>query len=305
VTVVSFEHQALLYDDDHGYVTAIVPFLRHGLAGGEAVLCAVPVDRIWLLRDALGSEADQVTWTDMAELGRNPALIIPAWQAFLERARLAGRRCRGVGEPVWPARGADELLECQRHETLLNLVFGGGPSWPLLCPYDRAHLPPEVIDEAHRSHPVVAVSDERLRSSTYGATDTLGGPVPAVVERAATMAFAADDLHALRAFVTRHGAPAGLDGRRLADLVLATNEVATNTIRHGGGLGTLRVWVDGDRACCEVRDTGRLTDPLVGRRLPTTPFESGRGLWMANHLCDLVQLWSGAGGTVVRLHQSR
>jgi anti-sigma regulatory factor (Ser/Thr protein kinase) len=28
----------------------------------------------------------------------------------------------------------------------------------------------------------------------------------------------------------------------------------------------------------------------------------GRGLWLANQLCDLVQIRSGARGTVVRLH---
>ena len=31
----------------------------------------------------------------------------------------------------------------------------------------------------------------------------------------------------------------------------------------------------------------------------------GRGVWLANQLCDLVQIRSGAAGTVVRLHARR
>jgi anti-sigma regulatory factor (Ser/Thr protein kinase) len=39
----------------------------------------------------------------------------------------------------------------------------------------------------------------------------------------------------------------------------------------------------------------------------TLPFirEGGRGLWLVNQLCDLVQLRSSAAGGVVRLHMRR
>jgi hypothetical protein len=50
-----------------------------------------------------------------------------------------------------------------------------------------------------------------------------------------------------------------------------------------------------------VLDAGRVDDPLVGRRPPRPDSDSGRGLWMANQLCDLVQLRSGDGGTAVRV----
>ena len=41
---------------------------------------------------------------------------------------------------------------------------------------------------------------------------------------------------------------------------------------------------------------------MVGRELVELVSENGRGVWMANQLCDLVQVRSGARGTVVRLH---
>ena len=34
---------------------------------------------------------------------------------------------------------------------------------------------------------------------------------------------------------------------------------------------------------------------------PATTGVRGRGLWMASELCDVMQVWSDAAGTVVRL----
>jgi hypothetical protein len=36
---------------------------------------------------------------------------------------------------------------------------------------------------------------------------------------------------------------------------------------------------------------------------PTPRAESGRGVWITNQLCDLVQIRSGPSGTVVRVHK--
>jgi hypothetical protein len=61
------------------------------------------------------------------------------------------------------------------------------------------------------------------------------------------------------------------------------------------------VWHVDDRLVCEVRDGGWLSNPLAGRERPSTELERGRGLWMVNHLCDLMQIRSSAAGTVVRM----
>jgi anti-sigma regulatory factor (Ser/Thr protein kinase) len=63
-------------------------------------------------------------------------------------------------------------------------------------------------------------------------------------------------LERARALVSRRAAVAGFRRSALADLVFAVIGVATNSIRHGGGAGTLRLWLDGDRLLCELRDTG-------------------------------------------------
>jgi anti-sigma regulatory factor (Ser/Thr protein kinase) len=95
---------------------------------------------------------------------------------------------------------------------------------------------------------------------------------------------------------------AGLSEERSADLELAVHELAANSIRHGGGLGQFALWREGQVLVCEVHDGGRCADPLVGRRTPSLHQSAGRGLWMVNQLCDLVQLRSGDLGTTVRLH---
>ena len=53
---------------------------------------------------------------------------------------------------------------------------------------------------------------------------------------------------------------------------------------------------------CEVRDSGRLDKPLAGRARPELGQGGGWGLWLANQLCDLVQLRTLPDGSVVRLH---
>ena len=86
------------------------------------------------------------------------------------------------------------------------------------------------------------------------------------------------------------------------DLVLCVDEMASNSLLHGGGGGVLRMWREPTEVICEISDAGSIADPLVGRENPALDRLGGRGLWMANQLCDLVQVRSGASGTVVRLH---
>jgi anti-sigma regulatory factor (Ser/Thr protein kinase) len=85
----------------------------------------------------------------------------------------------------------------------------------------------------------------------------------------------------------------------------AVNEVATNSVRHGGGTGSLRIWQEHAALVCEIRDSGRFSDPLADRQRPSLVHSAPRGLWLANQLCDLVQIRNFADGTVIRLHKRR
>ena len=73
-------------------------------------------------------------------------------------------------------------------------------------------------------------------------------------------------------------------------------------------------WVEYDRATGSavdrrltelIADDGRIDDPLAGRKRPDVDACSGRGLWMVNQLCELVQIRSTLTGTAVRMHFRR
>jgi anti-sigma regulatory factor (Ser/Thr protein kinase) len=301
----SFRHEALLYSGDADFADRVGGFVREAVDAGEPVLVAVGNSRIGLLRQALGGSARWVTFVDMDAVGTNPARILPTWRTFAAPHLAAGRRIRGVGEPISPGRSAAELVECHRHEALLNLAFDGGGAWWLVCPYDAGALPPEVIAEARCTHPLVWSSRSGEPSAEYrgrfAAAEPFVAPLsdpPALVEETT---FMLGDLRTVRAVVAAAARRWGLPETRVADLLLGAGEVAANSVRHGGGRGRMRIWYDGDAAVCEIRDTGYIDEPLAGRE-PPQGSAGGYGLWLANQVCDLVQVRSSPAGTTVRLH---
>ncbi len=301
-----FRHDALLYAGEEGFLAGALPFIHAGLAADEPVLVAVERRKIDLLRDALADAADRVQFADMREVGGNPARLIPVWKQFLDSRLAPRRRVWGIGEPVWAGRSDAEIVECHRHEALLNLAFAGPMPFSLLCPYDTDALAPEVIAGAHCSHPAVVDRGERSASHAYcglpALAEPFADPLPDPRAPVHELEFEDDGLVGVRLFTARRGRAAGLGSEPVEDLVLAVNEVATNSVRHGGGHGVLRAWQEEGALLCEIRDAGLLADPLAGRRRPSSAQVGGYGLWLANQVCDLVQVRSSAEGTIVRLH---
>jgi anti-sigma regulatory factor (Ser/Thr protein kinase) len=307
--VSKFRHEALLYSGWAEFVAGTVPFIRGGLESDEPVLVVETAAKIEMLRVALGKDAEHVLFADMLDVGSNPARIIPAWHDFVSRHGAAGRPLRGIGEPIWMGRSADELAEAQRHESLLNTAFGHGQPWWLLCPYDLENLGPEVIEEAKRSHEFVTGQNTATRNELFRGIDASGVPFDQALPEPGTPVrgfdFGAADLGTLRNLVYRQTTAARLSGPRAAELVAAVHEVATNSILHGGGRGTMRIWLERSSVVCEIRDNGRFDNPLADRKRPLKDVGSPRGLWLANQLCDLVQIRTLPAGTVVRLHMNR
>ena len=302
----TFQHEALLYDGTEDFVEQLAPFLREGVRAGDGVMVAVTADKIELLREELNGDADGVDFVDMAEIGRNPARIIPAWRDFADRRR-PGQALRGVGEPIWAGRREEEIVECQLHESLLNVAFGGAESFRLICPYDVGALDAGVIHEAHCSHPTVIADDaladsQRYRGHAHGAFMPFEAPLPMPPAARSRLSFDEQSLRDVRELVAAYAAEAGLGDSRAREAVLAVHEIATNSVRHGGGSGVVHMWCDQDGFVAEVRDRGRIADPLVGRYSPCADTPGGWGCYVANQLCDLTQMRSDADGTIVRLY---
>jgi anti-sigma regulatory factor (Ser/Thr protein kinase) len=299
-----FDHEALFYRGAEGFLAGVLPFVREGLAHGEAVVVAEPRDRLELLRDALGEDAEGVDFLDMAGFGANPARIIAVWAAAVDLHLGSGRELRGVGEPAFHGRREAEFVECQLHELLLNEAFDGGPAWRLMCPYDEQVLPRSVCRGALRSHPVRSTPGGRRPSSGYaqdGHVAAFAEPLPRPREGVLTGRFGPGDVPRTRRTVAHWARTCGLSGEQVEALQLAASELATNSLHHGGGGGSVAMWTEPGAAVIEFADTGRLTDPLAGRRVPRLDQVGGRGLYLVNQLCDLVQVRSSDAGTTVRV----
>ena len=311
MSTTEFAHEALLYAGDDGFLAGTMPFVLEGLAADEPLLLVLSAPKVERIKDELNGDrdSDRILFEDMDEVGVNPARIIPAWRRFLDEQGAKGHAVRGIGEPIWAERSPDELVECQRHESLLNLAFADAPSFRLLCPYDVDTLDESVIAEAHRSHPYVVEDGVTRTSLSYRGLSAISPqfaePLPAPPASVQELTFDGASLRAVRRLVASRAAEAGFDSARANDLVLAVNEIATNSVRHGGGAGTLRVWVGTRWLVCEIEDQGQIDDPMVGREEPTADRLDGRGLWIANQVCELVQLRTFETHTVARLHMRR
>jgi anti-sigma regulatory factor (Ser/Thr protein kinase) len=301
----SFRHAALFYSGEDEFLRGTLPFIADALDEDEPLVIAASEARTALLKRVLGERAEDVHFTSMRVLARNPARMIPAWREVLSEHARDGRPVRAIGEPVWAGRSDAELSECERSEALLNVAFAEQRGWSLMCAYDVDALDPSVIEAARLSHPIIALNGIGVENDSYPGAHRpprpFDGSLPDPAHEPERLAFTAGGLGAVRNLVSMRAAAAGLGDERREDLVLAVNELATNSVQYGGGGGTLATWTDRDVLLCEVRDRGHIEDPLIGRLPPPLDRHGGRGLWLVHQLCDLVQIRSSPSGSVVRV----
>jgi anti-sigma regulatory factor (Ser/Thr protein kinase) len=301
MTSGGFQHRALIYEGADEYLAGTVPFLWAALEAEEPVLVAVGETRAEMLRAELGGDARWVNFLSIGEIGRNPAAAIPLWRNFVDEND--GGPVRGIGEPVQGGRGTAALEEIHRNESLLHLVFAEDPAFSLLCPYDASALPDEALGRVAASHRFVQRGGRIEESADFEPrADRFAGRLPSPSTTPETIDFGLAELADVRRRVAEVAERAGLCPREVADLVTAAGELAANSVMHGGGVGTLRIWRESGSLLTEVTDRGLIEDQLVGHLRPAISQEGGRGLWLANQLCDLVQIRSDDQGTAVRLH---
>lgn len=301
-----FEHGVLFYDTDDEYVRRVGDFVQAALDEDKPVLVAVPRVKLDLLATRFDRSLPGLAFADMGDMGRNPAWIIPAWIDFVRPHLDAGRTPAGVGEPVWGTRSDDEMVECHRHEQLLNLALIDTPGFQLLCPYDTRELSDEALADATVRHPHRHDGDALGTNPAYHVAipaqqiDPLSSPPSGAASAELTTR---GDISTIRAQIVEAGQASGLVGERLDALAVSVSEALANSEEHGGGQASIRYWDAGDRFVCEIRDRGAITDPLAGRRRPAADSPAGRGLWLIHQLCDLVQIrQTDSDEQVIRLH---
>lgn len=300
-------HPALVYATPDEFLTTAVPFLRDGVAAREAALVVTSARNVSALTDALGETTAFVQFHAAETFLTTPWRALVSYRRWIDRRSAGGRRVRVIGEPFAPRRSAAAAREWTRYESLLNTAFAALPL-TILCPYDASALDPRIVEDARRTHPALLSPDQRLvASADYADVRTISTQLDRIAlepPRAPVAEHAlARDLRDARRFVAGQAAAAGVATLRIEDVAFAAHEVAANACTHGGGDAVLRTWSDAGEFLCEISDRGAgMADALAGSTEPAIAQPNGRGLWLARQLCDLVQVRTGAGGTVVRLH---
>jgi anti-sigma regulatory factor (Ser/Thr protein kinase) len=296
----ALRHVAFFYHNPAERRAQMLGFARDGLVQGEPLFIAVPAARA--LGDQLAAEPGEFVCPDITDAGRNPARLIPELRAFIDEHE--GQRVRVIGEPIWPGRSPAEIREVIRHEALVNLAFPEAQA-TFMCAFDVTRLAPAAISGVRRTHPEhlgggpAATPDQAPVWQIPPECDRPLSPPPPSAE---TLSYETD-LAPVRRLVETHALRTRLTAERVPDLVLAASEIAANTLGHTTSGGTFHVWHDEEEIVCQVHDQGWIADPLAGRvRRP--PGSRGQGLFLVNHVCDLVELRTGPAGTTVRMHMN-
>jgi hypothetical protein len=147
------DHSAFHYRSDDQFKSTMGSFVAEGVARSEAVLAVTTGPNIELLREHLGTDARSVEFIDSSSIYSTPIAALGAFKAFIEDN--VGRGApwvRILGEPMWADRSEVEVRLWARYESLINLAFAASPL-TVSCPYDERSVAPEILTQAHLTHP--------------------------------------------------------------------------------------------------------------------------------------------------------
>ena len=305
----AFRHWACIYDSDQQFVQTAVPFLAEGLAAGDPVLAVTTPAHLELISAALGPRGGEVDYAESAFFGRRPAQRVAAFYRYWKN-HVGGRGGNGGGvrilaEPVWAGRSAREIAAWTRMESALNVVLAPA-SISMICPYDTRTLDPDIVTGALHTHPAQITGSRLSPSADFTepaefarSCDT--GPLPEPPDGAAAFPFDGD-LRGLRRFIAGRAAAYGVIGDRADILVLAGSEVGAYLKNSGPGTAAVRTWEQPGAVVCDFRQPGlSIDDPFLGLRPARLEPSAGDGLWLANQVCDWLEIRSGADGSTIQL----
>src|SRR5271170_276348 len=307
----TFRHWACVYDGDQQFLQTAVPFLAEGLAVGEPVLAVTTPAHLELISAALGARGGDVDYAESAFFGRRPPQRVAAfyryWATYAAAREGTGAdsRVRILAEPVWAGRSSREIAAWTRMESALNVVLAP-TSISMTCPYDTRTLGPDIVSGALRTHPAQIMGPCVRPSADFTdpaefvrSCDT--GPLPDPPAEAAAFSFDGD-LRGLRRFIAGRAAAYGVAGDRADILVLAVSEVGAYLKNQGPGTAAVRTWEQPGAVVCDFREPGiSIGDPFLGLRPARLEPGDGDGLWLANQICDWMEIRSGADGCRIQL----
>lgn len=303
----AFAHDVLFFDSTDELLAVTVPFLRGGLAEGEAAVVVDAGRNGTPIAYALGDDPRVCHVT--RDPRQRPARTLGMFQHTVEEALAAGatgvRIAGDVGLPVRPSQWGEWV----GFEAAFNDVLAGYPV-QAICPWNTREFSEEALRTVQQAHPSVITSRSRRRNADYlEPRDYLrrfAAPAPDPLETTGP-ALTVDDLTDLE--VLRRGLEGALAGSTLPveyaeDMAFAVNEVASNAMQHGRPPVQVRLWRGRTKVVCTVRDHGRgFDDPLAGYHTEhrSDPARHRLGLWLARRLCDRLDFFHHADHFTVRL----
>jgi anti-sigma regulatory factor (Ser/Thr protein kinase) len=298
-------HALLRYDSPESLCARAVPYVREGLARGEAVMAVVSAEVEQVLGSALGDDAAGVGWqAEDVSYGRL-GVMFEGFRRFLAEQRAAGAPLRLLAQN--DALGTEERMAAYlRFEAMTNEVYRPyGYRWA--CLYDtRAHsaqtmrqvslVHPRLLEPGGREIP----NDDYLEPSAYLARSGPPPPPPAAVQLDLPVT-GPDQLVVVRRLLHRWADLQEM-GDRAGDVVSAVSEAVTNGLQHGTPPVRVRAWAADRLARVQVHDRGLAPIPATaGYHRPPPEHDFGYGLWVARQLADVVATHTDRGGTTVTL----
>jgi hypothetical protein len=310
----ALQHWVCIYDDDQQFLQTAVPFLTEGLDLGEPVLVVTTPANLELLGAAMGDRGGDVDYADSTFFGRRPPQRMAAFYRYWKTrggaregsqpARRDGR-VRILAEPVWAGRSAREVMAWTRMEAALNVTLAS-TSISMICPYDARILDQDIVSGALHTHPVQVVGSHPSPSAHY--TDPAAfvrscGTGPLADPPAGAAAFQFDgDLRRLRRFIADRAAAHGVTGDRADMLVVAVSEVGAYLKSRWPASAAVRSWEQPGAVVCDFRQPGAsISDPFIGLRPAELVPGDGDGLWLANQICDWMEIQCGGDGCTIQL----
>jgi anti-sigma regulatory factor (Ser/Thr protein kinase) len=293
-------HDALVYEAESECVQLAVEFLRKGLEIGEGAVVAHTRSGLTVLRDALGADADGVSFVDVGAVYTRPARTLAAYHAVYVDQLQRAPSVRVVADVQFgPDPG--EWAMWTGYEAALNRSFAHIPTW-VLCTYDGRSLPDPIREGVWRTHREVVLGGRWRASASYEEPERLLRELARAPERLTQLrpVMVGPGAEEFRELLAREMAADAVPPAKALDMLLASTEVFLNAQRHGGGVTAIRVGRASGRFVCEIVDRGNgFDDPVAGYVAPRRGV--GAGLWIARQLTWQIDFFPGPDGFTTRI----
>ncbi|HEY4428260.1 MAG TPA: sensor histidine kinase [Solirubrobacteraceae bacterium] len=292
-------HHGFIYESDDEYVARSVGFLEEGLEAGEACLVGNTRDGNAIMREALGENAERVTFYDVGSLYTRPARSLATYnRTFLEQLQ-AAPSVRAVANGQF-GRTPLEWNEWATYEALTNLAYPDLPVW-VVCAYDANRTPEPALEAVRQTHSEILSADWQASEHYEDPRETVRRLMPEPEPLPDLRSWSTgDDLERFREQIALALLAENVPATAALHTLVASTQIASNALIHGGGIEEVRTGTADGRFVCEVIDRGSgFDDPAAGYIAPRRG--RGNGLWVARQLTWRLEAFGSPRGFTVRL----